>query len=79
MSIAIEGHTDSDGVPIENLALSQRRAFTVLDALVERGVDPATLTAEGFGSEQPVLIDGVEDKTASRRVEFRVVTAADEA
>lgn len=79
VSIAIEGHTDSDGVPIENLALSQRRAFTVLDALVERGVDPATLTAEGFGSEQPVLIDGVEDKTASRRVEFRVVTAADEA
>ena len=74
VSITIEGHTDSDGVPIENVVLSQLRALAVRDALIARGLDEATLTAEGFGSERPILVDGVEDKAASRRVEFRVVT-----
>lgn len=76
VAITVEGHTDSDGVPIENLALSQRRAEAVRDALVERGLDPDSITAEGFGSSEPVLVDGVEDKPASRRVEFRVEVTA---
>lgn len=76
LSITIEGHTDSDGNPAANLALSQRRADAVRDALIARGIDGAILTAEGFGSERPVLVDGVEDKAASRRVEFRVIPSA---
>ena len=76
VSITVEGHTDSDGVPIENLQLSQNRAAAVRAALVERGLPDSAVEAVGFGSEQPVLVDGVEDKAASRRVEFRVVTAA---
>lgn len=71
IAITVEGHTDSDGVPIENLQLSQNRAEAVQAALIERGL--ADVEAVGFGSEQPVLVDGVEDKVASRRVEFRVV------
>jgi len=74
VAITVEGHTDSDGVPIENLQLSQRRAEAVQAALIDRGL--ADVEAEGFGSEQPVLVEGVEDKAASRRVEFRVVTAS---
>jgi outer membrane protein OmpA-like peptidoglycan-associated protein/uncharacterized surface protein with fasciclin (FAS1) repeats len=73
VAITVEGHTDSDGVPIENLILSRLRANAVRDALVARGIDAASITAEGFGSDVPVLVDGVEDKAASRRVEFRVV------
>lgn len=76
VTITIEGHTDSDGDANVNLALSQQRAEAVVAALVERGLDPASLTAEGFGDTQPVLVDGVEDKDASRRVEFRIGTAA---
>lgn len=76
ITITIEGHTDSDGVPIENLQLSQNRAEAVRDALIERGIGPGSIEAVGFGSEQPVLVDGAEDKAASRRVEFRVVTAS---
>jgi OOP family OmpA-OmpF porin len=76
LEITVEGHTDSDGIPIENLQLSQDRAEAVRAALVERGLDPDAVTAVGFGSEQPVLVDGVEDKAASRRVEFRVVATA---
>ncbi|MEO6651450.1 MAG: fasciclin domain-containing protein [Ilumatobacteraceae bacterium] len=75
VGITVEGHTDSDGDAGANLRLSQARADAVRVALVERGVAPEAITATGFGSERPVLVDGVEDKGASRRVEFRVVTA----
>jgi OOP family OmpA-OmpF porin len=75
IEITVEGHTDSDGVPIENLQLSRNRAEAVRAALVERGIDAASIEAVGFGSERPVVVGGVEDKNASRRVEFRVVTA----
>lgn len=76
ISITVEGHTDSDGAADVNLALSQNRAGAVRDALIERGVAADTVEAVGFGSDQPVLVDGVEDKNASRRVEFRVVAAS---
>ena len=75
VSITVEGHTDSDGSVQENLVLSQLRAVAVRAALVERGLDPDAVSAEGFGSERLIVVDGVEDKTASRRVEFRVVVA----
>ena len=73
ISITVEGHTDSDGQATSNLQLSQDRAEAVRAALVERGVPSDSVEAVGFGSERPVVVDGVEDKTASRRVEFRVV------
>ncbi|MDJ0769028.1 MAG: fasciclin domain-containing protein [Ilumatobacter sp.] len=76
VAVTVEGHTDSDGAANENLVLSQLRAIAVRDALVERGIAAETITAQGFGSERPVLVDGVEDKAASRRVEFRVVTVS---
>jgi OOP family OmpA-OmpF porin len=72
--ITVEGHTDSDGVPIENLQLSRNRAEAVRTALIGRGIAAAAVEAVGFGSERPVVVDGVEDKGASRRVEFRVMT-----
>lgn len=75
ISIVVEGHTDSDGSADQNLQLSRMRAFTVQQALIERGLAEASVTFEGFGSQQPILVDGVEDKVASRRVEFRVETS----
>lgn len=74
VAITVEGHTDTDGDATANLTLSQARADAVRDALVERGLDAAAVTAEGFGEQQPVVVDGVEDKLASRRVEFRIQT-----
>ena len=76
VAITVEGHTDSDGDPAENVTLSQYRALVVRQALIDRGIDAASITAQGFGSEQPILVDGVEDKLASRRVEFRVVATS---
>ena len=74
VTITVEGHTDSDGDAIANQILSQQRAEAVRAALAERGVGAATITAEGFGEDRPVLVNGVEDKDASRRVEFRIET-----
>jgi len=75
VAITVEGHTDSDGDPAGNLRLSQGRAEAMRAALVERGVPGESIEAIGYGSDRAVLVDGVEDKGASRRVEFRVVTA----
>ncbi len=66
----IEGFTDTDGSEEGNLTLSQSRAESVLAFLVENGIAEERLTAVGFGESQPVLVDGVEDKAASRRIEF---------
>lgn len=71
-SALIEGHTDTDGGAEGNLALSQSRAEAVLAFLVENGIDAERLSAVGLGETQPVLVDGVEDKAASRRIEFEV-------
>lgn len=76
VELTIEGHTDSDGSSAVNLQLSQDRSDAVRLALIDRGLSEDAIEAIGFGSDQPVLVDGVEDKAASRRVEFRVVTAA---
>lgn len=73
VAITVEGHTDSAGDPSQNLALSNYRALVVRQALIDLGVPAESITAVGYGSTRPVLVDGVEDKSASRRVEFRVV------
>ena len=53
------------------------RASAVSDALIARGADDDMLTIVGLGGSEPILdADGVEDKAASRRVEF-VVTATE--
>lgn len=69
---AIEGHTDTDGNDADNLDLSQRRAEAVKQFLVDNGVDGERLTTQGFGETRPILVDGAEDKAASRRIEFNV-------
>jgi len=69
----IEGHTDTDGSEDGNLELSQARAESVLAFLVDNGLEAERFTAVGFGETQPILDDaGVEDKEASRRIEFNV-------
>ncbi len=68
----IEGHTDTDGADADNLDLSERRAEAVKAFLVSNGIAEDRLTTQGFGETQPILVDGVEDKAASRRIEFNL-------
>lgn len=72
LTVVVEGHTDSDGDPAANRTLSEQRAAVVRQALVDRGVADGSVTAVGFGATEPVLVNGLEDKSASRRVEFEI-------
>lgn len=72
VNAVIEGHTDTDGPAEPNQRLSERRAEAVRTFLISQGVDGSRLTAEGFGETQPIIVDGVEDKTASRRIELNI-------
>jgi OmpA-OmpF porin, OOP family len=56
LSIDINSHTDSRGVDIYNLDLSQRRAKAVVDYLISKGTDPKRLFAKGFGETQPIFL-----------------------
>ena len=70
--IAITGHTDNTGPEPGNLELSQERARTVREGLVERGIPRDGLRARGIGSQEPVegLAPG---DPANRRIEFSVI------
>lgn len=64
----VEGHTDTVGSDEANLKLSKRRAETVTQALVERGVAAVRLTPAGFGELRPIPgIAGTDGR--NRRVE----------
>ncbi|MCI6989726.1 MAG: OmpA family protein [Campylobacter sp.] len=73
-AIVIEGHTDSDGDYIYNLNLSQQRAFSVMAFINSWNTDERLkhyLTASGRSFMSPIIVDGVEDKDASRRIEIK--------
>ncbi len=71
--VAVLGHTDAIGSDAYNLALSRRRAGTVVRALVARGIDPATIEAVAVGKRQPVASDDSEaGRARNRRVEFLI-------
>ncbi|WP_324133629.1 OmpA family protein [Bosea sp. (in: a-proteobacteria)] len=73
--ITIEGHANRDGerTGFNNLDLSARRALRVRDELVQRGIDPARLETQGFGSTRPLVPHGApEARAMNRRVQFTV-------
>lgn len=69
----IEGHTDSLGDEETNQVLSRQRAEAVKAALIERGVDPGRLTAEGVGPARPIADNASPaGRAQNRRVEVYV-------
>jgi outer membrane protein OmpA-like peptidoglycan-associated protein len=73
LTVRVEGHTDSVGSRDLNQSLSQQRAEAVMAALVERGVDPARLTAAGVGPDRPIASNATaEGRSRNRRVELYV-------
>lgn len=74
--MVVEGHTDSQGAASYNQELSQRRAQTVRDYLVSRGVAADRVTSQGFGSSRSVADNGsAEGRANNRRVEIVVEPA----
>ncbi len=74
--VALVGHTDSSGALDVNIALSKRRAASVLERLVsDYGVDRAQLEAEGMGYLAPIASNLEEaGREANRRVEVIITS-----
>jgi outer membrane protein OmpA-like peptidoglycan-associated protein len=82
--VRISGYTHNAGSPATNTELSQRRANAVRQVLVDAGVNPAMLIANGYGSSDPLANNNgttegrsnnaIESRRRNdRRVEFRIV------
>jgi len=73
LHLAIEGHTDNIGSDEANMKLSQQRADTVREFLVQQGLGQDTVTAVGMGKTQPVADNETnEGRQKNRRVEIIV-------
>lgn len=70
-TVRVEGYADSTGSADHNLSLSERRAQSVRDAILSRGISPSRVTAQGFGEARPVASNSSDSgRQANRRVEI---------
>jgi OOP family OmpA-OmpF porin len=73
IKVEIDGHTDSKGSDAYNQNLSQRRAESVKQYLVGRGIDAGRMTTQGFGESKPVADNSTaEGRELNRRVELKI-------
>ncbi len=79
--IEIDSHTDSRGSDFTNMDLSEKRAKSVVDYLIAKGIDSSRLIAKGYGETMLTnhCGNGVTCTEAqhqqNRRTEFRVINA----
>lgn len=72
--IEIGGHTDNVGTAKKNLVLSEARANTVRAYLLTKGIDPARVTAKGYGFSVPVASNKrPEGRAQNRRTEVKIM------
>src|SRR5690606_1185189 len=70
----IEGHTDSIGSEQANQKLSEERALSVKNFLVEKGIDGARLKSLGYGESKPIATNMYNaGRAENRRVEINLV------
>ena len=75
--ILIEGHTDNTPtgkLNSDNMDLSVRRAKTIANALISRGISPERITVTGYGDTRPIDTNKTEEGRAkNRRVEVKLM------
>ncbi|GAB2877030.1 OmpA family protein [Pseudoduganella ginsengisoli] len=70
-TVMVEGFTDSTGTAEHNLVLSQRRAESVRNALMNMGIEGTRISTRGYGEEYPVASNANSaDRQLNRRVEI---------
>jgi len=70
-AIIVQGHTSDEGSEAHNQELSERRAEAVRNFLIGRGVEPARMTAVGYGESAPrVANDSEYGRQLNRRVDI---------
>ncbi len=74
LRVRVEGHTDNVGGASFNEKLSQHRAESVVEYLIERGIDADRLIARGYGFSRPIASNATRiGRAKNRRVEFHIV------
>jgi len=74
ISVEIDGYTDAVGTDAYNLDLSEKRARSVMDYLVEKGIIAGRLSFKGFGSASPIGDNVTNDgRKLNRRTEMKIV------
>lgn len=73
IQVQIEGHCDERGTVEYNLALGQRRADSVRQYLVSKGIDPNSLHTISYGKERPLAFGNTQaDHAMNRRAQFLI-------
>jgi outer membrane protein OmpA-like peptidoglycan-associated protein/tetratricopeptide (TPR) repeat protein len=74
LKIEISGHTDNVGNDQANQTLSENRAKSVYQYLVNHGIGPDRLVFKGYGKTQPLVPNSTDDnKAQNRRTEFKII------
>lgn len=74
VNVLIAGHTDDRGTDEYNQSLSERRAKTAADYLVNKGISRSRMTTKGYGESRPIDTNETDEgRQHNRRVEFTIV------
>ncbi len=74
LRIEIQGHTDNTGSSSSNQRLSEKRAQSVMQYLIESGIDPKRLQWVGYGQTRPIATNKTADgRKQNRRVELNPI------
>jgi tetratricopeptide (TPR) repeat protein len=74
LRVEIQGHTDNRGSASVNQQLSEERAKSVMQYLLQQGILPERLEWAGYGSTQPIASNDTDDgRRQNRRVELNPI------
>jgi outer membrane protein OmpA-like peptidoglycan-associated protein len=74
LKIEISGHTDNVGSASYNQKLSESRAKSVVNYLLDKGTDNTRLTFKGYGFNRPIAGNDTEEgRQQNRRTEFEIL------
>jgi len=72
MRVEIQGHTDSTGPEAYNQTLSEKRANSILEYMLNQGIDSGRLEVKGYGESDPIASNETEaGRQKNRRVRFK--------
>ena len=74
LQVEISGHTDNVGKDSENQILSEKRALSVLNYLVQNGVNSLNIKSLGYGASKSILPNiSEENRQINRRIEMKIL------
>ena len=77
LNVQINGHTDNTGNAAANKVLSLKRATSVVDYLISKGIEVSRVSAKGYGAERPIVSNDDErgGREINRRTEIEIIGA----